>query len=40
MFTGLIESTGQLAELKIERSLADNDPGMWSQPRGDDRPGS
>nr|WP_207974401.1 DUF885 domain-containing protein [Parafrankia sp. BMG5.11] len=24
----------QLAELKIERSLADNDPGMWSQPRG------
>ncbi len=26
----------QLAELKIERSLADNDPGMWSQPRGDE----
>ena len=26
----------QLAELKTERSLADNDPGMWSQPRGDE----
>ena len=26
----------QLAELRIERGLADNDPGMWSQPRGDE----
>lgn len=26
----------QLAELKVERALADNDPGMWSQPRGDE----
>lgn len=26
----------QLAELKIERALADNFPGMWSQPRGDE----
>jgi uncharacterized protein (DUF885 family) len=26
----------QLAELKIERSVADMDPGMWSQPRGDE----
>jgi uncharacterized protein (DUF885 family) len=26
----------QLAELKLERSVADMDPGMWSQPRGDE----
>jgi uncharacterized protein (DUF885 family) len=26
----------QLAELKTERGLADEDPGMWSQPRGDE----
>ncbi len=26
----------QLAELKTERGLAGNDPGMWSQPRGDE----
>jgi uncharacterized protein (DUF885 family) len=26
----------QLAELKTERALADEDPGMWSQPRGDE----
>jgi uncharacterized protein (DUF885 family) len=26
----------QLAELKTERALADNDPGMWSQPSGDE----
>ena len=26
----------QLAELKTEGGLADNDPGMWSQPRGDE----
>ncbi|MXO74518.1 DUF885 family protein [Altererythrobacter aerius] len=26
----------QLAELKTERGVADMDPGMWSQPRGDE----
>ncbi|MFA9200230.1 MAG: DUF885 family protein [Cypionkella sp.] len=26
----------QLAELKAERAVADMDPGMWSQPRGDE----
>jgi uncharacterized protein (DUF885 family) len=26
----------QLAELKVERGMADEDPGMWSQPRGDE----
>ncbi len=26
----------QLAELKAERGVADSDPGMWSQPRGDE----
>jgi uncharacterized protein (DUF885 family) len=26
----------QLAELRAERSVADSDPGMWSQPRGDE----
>jgi uncharacterized protein (DUF885 family) len=26
----------QLAELKIERDIADEDPGMWSQPRGEE----
>jgi uncharacterized protein (DUF885 family) len=26
----------QLAELEIERGVADQDPGMWSQPRGDE----
>ncbi len=26
----------QLAELRTERSVADMDPGMWSQPRGDE----
>lgn len=26
----------QLAELKVQRAAADMDPGMWSQPRGDE----
>lgn len=26
----------QLAELRLQRSVADMDPGMWSQPRGDE----
>lgn len=26
----------QLAELQAERAVADSDPGMWSQPRGDE----
>jgi len=26
----------QLAELKMQRAVADMDPGMWSQPRGDE----
>ncbi|MGX7951977.1 DUF885 domain-containing protein [Tsuneonella sp. HG249] len=26
----------QLGELKVERTVADMDPGMWSQPRGDE----
>lgn len=26
----------QLAELQAQRAVADNDPGMWSQPRGDE----
>lgn len=26
----------QLAELEAERAVADSDPGMWSQPRGDE----
>ncbi|TMM48868.1 DUF885 domain-containing protein [Qipengyuania marisflavi] len=28
--------TRQLDELKVQRGVADSDPGMWSQPRGDE----